>query len=238
MADFLPARNAQYLENAYWNTRFEGEQQYDWLKSYSQFKHLCTPHLHLDDSILILGCGNSTLTQDLYDDGYKNLTSIDLSNIVIERMRAKSAAARQNEIKWQVGSHRLLHLYFCSDACSNLQKAGDLSCKSAGHAMSIIFDASISGFRLVSMHALQVAGMRCRSLTCWTCPMLTTILMLSSKRAQWTYCLWTMIRLLTPKQRSDSVCFRCWMRHTGASHGMRELRLPVKGLVMCLSVVS
>lgn len=98
----MPDNNAQYLENSYWNTRFEGEQQYDWFKDYSQFKHLCIPHIQPSDSVLILGCGNSSLTQDLYQDGYRNLTSVDLSPIVIEQMQAKAAAASQGEIKWQV----------------------------------------------------------------------------------------------------------------------------------------
>ena len=111
MASPLPSNNAQYLENDYWNTRFEVEQQYDWFKDYSKFKHLLTPHLQPSNSILILGCGNSSLTQDLYEDGYKNLTSIDLSPVVIKNMQATAAAASQGDIKWQVGlslSHSII----------------------------------------------------------------------------------------------------------------------------------
>lgn len=102
MANPLPSNNAQYLENDYWNTRFEAEQQYDWFKDYSQFKHLLTPHIQPSNSILILGCGNSSLTQDLYEDGYKDLTSIDLSPVVINNMQATAAAVSQCDIKWQV----------------------------------------------------------------------------------------------------------------------------------------
>ena len=110
MTDPMPETNAQYLESKYWNNRFETEQQYDWFKDYSQFAHLCAPHLQLTDSILILGCGNSSLTQDLYKAGYKKLTSVDLSDVVIHRMRARAAAASQDEIKWQVGSHQLYEM--------------------------------------------------------------------------------------------------------------------------------
>ena len=110
MADPAPESNAQYLQNEYWNTRFDTEQQYDWFKDYSQFKHLCTPYLQPAARILILGCGNSTLTQDLYCDGYTNLTSVDLSEVVIARMRAKAATASQDGITWQVS--------ICSNCCT------------------------------------------------------------------------------------------------------------------------
>ena len=104
MADSIPERNADYAHNQYWNTRFSQEQQYDWLKGYSHFRHLCLPHMQTSDKILILGCGNSSLTQDLYNDGFCHLTSIDLSDVVIERMQAKAAAAGQTKICWQVNT--------------------------------------------------------------------------------------------------------------------------------------
>ena len=107
MADPLPNSNKDYLDKAYWDARFQSEQQYDWFKGYSQFSHLVTPHIKLTDRILILGCGNSSLTQDLYADGYKHLTSVDLSPVVIQHMQAKAAAAHQDDIKWQVS--RLTH---------------------------------------------------------------------------------------------------------------------------------
>lgn len=36
--------------------------------------------------IVMLGCGNSTLSRDMYDDGYRNIANIDYSAIVIEKM--------------------------------------------------------------------------------------------------------------------------------------------------------
>ena len=104
MTDPIPEHHADYAHNSYWNTRFSHEQQYDWLKGYSHFRHLCAPHMQPSDKILILGCGNSSLTQDLYKDGFRHLTSIDLSDVVIEHMQANAAAAGQTEICWQVRS--------------------------------------------------------------------------------------------------------------------------------------
>ncbi len=39
-----------------------------------------------ESKILIVGCGNSTLSEDLYLDGYQNIYSIDLSKNVIKIM--------------------------------------------------------------------------------------------------------------------------------------------------------
>merc|ERR1712061_930578 len=38
------------------------------------------------DHVLHIGCGNSTISADLYDVGYKNQKNIDLSDTVIRQM--------------------------------------------------------------------------------------------------------------------------------------------------------
>ena len=42
-----------------------------------------------EKEILIIGCGNSKVGECLYIDGYKNITSIDFSNVIIEEMNKK-----------------------------------------------------------------------------------------------------------------------------------------------------
>lgn len=74
---------------------------FDWFKKYEDVVHLL--HLVLPDKtarILMLGCGNSTLSEDMYDDGYKNIVNIDYSPIVIERMRARNH--NRPEMPWLV----------------------------------------------------------------------------------------------------------------------------------------
>ncbi|KAH9973559.1 S-adenosyl-L-methionine-dependent methyltransferase [Lactifluus volemus] len=48
----------------------------------------------------MLGCGNSTLSEDMYDDGYKNIVNIDYSPVVIERMHARNH--NRPEMQWLV----------------------------------------------------------------------------------------------------------------------------------------
>lgn len=50
-----------------------------------------TPHLQPFSKILVLGCGNSSLTADLFSAGFQRITSVDLSPAVIERMQKRAA---------------------------------------------------------------------------------------------------------------------------------------------------
>lgn len=57
----------------------------------------------------MLGCGHSTLSQDMYDDGYENIVNIDYSRVCIERMRNLHAATRPR-MTWQEGDVRKMEL--------------------------------------------------------------------------------------------------------------------------------
>lgn len=41
------------------------------------------------DKILVVGCGNSQFSYGLYSDGFRNITNIDYSEIVIKNMSEK-----------------------------------------------------------------------------------------------------------------------------------------------------
>ena len=48
----------------------------------------------------IKGCGNSKLSEDMYRDGFRCITNIDYSEVVIENMRDRSPEARS--MQWIV----------------------------------------------------------------------------------------------------------------------------------------
>lgn len=54
-----------------------------------------------DIKILIVGCGNSTFSSDLYDIGYENIINIDFSDICISNMIEKHGIKRPS-MKWLV----------------------------------------------------------------------------------------------------------------------------------------
>lgn len=72
-------------------------EQYDWYGTWNTPGYLAIrPHLlpHLPPnaqrgSVLNVGCGNSRLTEELIDDGYTDVMSIDISGIAIEKMTQK-----------------------------------------------------------------------------------------------------------------------------------------------------
>ena len=70
----------------YWDQRFEEEENYEWLLSFEKVEAYILPHLKTTDHILVIGCGNSTLSNDLYDRGYCHIKNIDFSRNVIEKM--------------------------------------------------------------------------------------------------------------------------------------------------------
>ena len=58
---------------------------------YSQLRNIIFARLHENTSseILIVGCGNSRIGEELYKDGYHNITNIDFSATVIQQMTEK-----------------------------------------------------------------------------------------------------------------------------------------------------
>ncbi|KAK0217761.1 S-adenosyl-L-methionine-dependent methyltransferase [Armillaria fumosa] len=103
--DNLPEKNEQYGTKDYWDQRYQAESDvgsFDWFKKYSDIADLLRELIPDKTSkILMLGCGNSTLSEDMYDDGYKNIVNVDYSSVVIEQMQKRHGADRP-EMEWRV----------------------------------------------------------------------------------------------------------------------------------------
>jgi EEF1A lysine methyltransferase 4 len=83
----LPKRNSDYSNFDYWEERFKEEKEYEWLMPYRLLADQMKPKLSVESRILIVGCGNSPFSADMYDDGYHRIVNIDFSTIVIEEMK-------------------------------------------------------------------------------------------------------------------------------------------------------
>ncbi|CAO3608709.1 unnamed protein product [Cunninghamella blakesleeana] len=98
----VPDNPTAYKTKAYWEERYKNEDAnttFDWFKTYSELKPLLSQHIKdKNASILMLGCGNSTFGEDMYKDGYKNITNIDYSETVINNM--KERCKDMPEMKW------------------------------------------------------------------------------------------------------------------------------------------
>jgi len=108
----------------YWEKRYDNEpagHEFDWFKSYDDLEPWLHEILRLDDTILMLGCGNSVqtptslerlwlivfkgLSSQLYKKGFINIQNIDFSENVIQKMSSKYS--KMSEMTWKVRTSRI-----------------------------------------------------------------------------------------------------------------------------------
>jgi ubiquinone/menaquinone biosynthesis C-methylase UbiE len=90
--NLLPGSGKEFRDKEYWDKFFKtrGSKAFEW---YGEYEHLCDvihKYIKIDDKILVVGCGNSKLSENMYDIGLRNIVNIDLSDIVIQQMGAKN----------------------------------------------------------------------------------------------------------------------------------------------------
>ena len=64
---------------------------------YGEYTDLCGilhKYIKQTEKVLNIGCGNSTLTEDMHDVGYKNIINIDISETAIRHMTERNATKR------------------------------------------------------------------------------------------------------------------------------------------------
>ena len=90
--------NSKYKTLEYWDERYKEEESFEWFGGYSNFKNVTENYMQKNDKILVLGCGNSKMSEDIYNDGYSYITNMDYSSIVIESMRERCKIL--DKMKW------------------------------------------------------------------------------------------------------------------------------------------
>lgn len=90
--DLLPKTNDGYARKQYWEDRYASDDAvFDWFKSFAEIESILTELIPNKTSrILMLGCGNSPLSEQMYDAGYTNIVNIDYSANVIAKMKART----------------------------------------------------------------------------------------------------------------------------------------------------
>jgi EEF1A lysine methyltransferase 4 len=97
----LPRLNSAYESKDYWEERFANEHDFEWLVSYEELADQLQPCIQPESRVLVVGCGNSPLSADLYDAGYRNIVNIDYSTTVIRAMKDRHAVSRP-QMEWVV----------------------------------------------------------------------------------------------------------------------------------------
>ena len=83
----------KYGDKNYWEERYRNEQStFDWLENYEVLQPIISKlSLNKETSKIInLGCGNSEFSEKMYDDGFHNISNIDISENVIKKMKDRN----------------------------------------------------------------------------------------------------------------------------------------------------
>jgi SAM-dependent methyltransferase len=81
-----------YGKAEYWDERYKAnDTTFDWFVSFDALKEIILPYTtaKADCKVLVVGCGNSRLSPQLYDCGVQQVINIDISEVVIGQMRSR-----------------------------------------------------------------------------------------------------------------------------------------------------
>ena len=82
-----------YGNPSYWDERYSARNidSFDWYQNYDLLRPILKPLLSTsaDFEILIPGCGNSPLAAQMSTEGFRNITCIDGSTVVIQQMQER-----------------------------------------------------------------------------------------------------------------------------------------------------
>uniref|UniRef100_A0A2N9HH10 Methyltransferase type 11 domain-containing protein n=1 Tax=Fagus sylvatica TaxID=28930 RepID=A0A2N9HH10_FAGSY len=77
------------------------DDSFEWYAEWGEVGGPLISHLHPQQQILVPGCGNSRLSEHLYDAGFKSITNIDFSKVVISDMLRRNVRERP-AMRWRV----------------------------------------------------------------------------------------------------------------------------------------
>ena len=91
----LPRSHNQFQLKEYWDAFFSRRSSsFEWYGEYVDLCHVIHKYLKPENRILVVGCGNSKLSEDLYDAGCHGIDNIDISEVVVKQMNAKNKSKR------------------------------------------------------------------------------------------------------------------------------------------------
>lgn len=92
---------ARFADARYWTSRYSETnfEPFDWHLRWEQIKDFILPLLIPESEILVLGCGTSTLSEQLYLEGYVQVTSTDICAPLIDMLADKHAERASMEYR-------------------------------------------------------------------------------------------------------------------------------------------
>nr|GEV42002.1 methyltransferase-like protein 13 [Tanacetum cinerariifolium] len=78
-----------YGDSVYWDARYVNEASFDWYQCYHALRPFVRKYIPLHSRVLMVGCGNAAMSEDMVKDGYESIMNVDISCVAIEMMRQK-----------------------------------------------------------------------------------------------------------------------------------------------------
>ncbi|XP_027724399.1 methyltransferase-like protein 13 [Vombatus ursinus] len=94
--NLLPRSSKEFGSADYWEKFFQqrGKKAFEWYGSYLELCGVLHKYIKAKDKVLVVGCGNSELSEQLYDVGYQDIVNIDISEVVIKQMKERNGSRR------------------------------------------------------------------------------------------------------------------------------------------------
>lgn len=91
-----PSAKLGYADPRYWVARYQADSEpFDWYLRWEQLREILAPSLSPEAEILVVGCGTSLLSEQLYQEGFMNVTNVDRCEPAVSAMRARHQAQRE-----------------------------------------------------------------------------------------------------------------------------------------------
>ncbi|XP_040421069.1 eEF1A lysine and N-terminal methyltransferase [Cygnus olor] len=95
--ELLPRGPAEFGSARYWDRFFRqrGRRPFEWYGAFPELCPVLRKYVRPRDKVLVVGCGNSELSEQMYDTGMcEDIVNIDISDAVICQMQERSASKR------------------------------------------------------------------------------------------------------------------------------------------------
>ncbi|NWX87328.1 MET13 protein, partial [Nothoprocta pentlandii] len=95
--ELLPRSPRDFGSAAYWERFFRqrGQRPFEWYGALPELRAVLRRYVRPRDKVLVVGCGNSELSEQMYDAGLcEDIVNIDVSEAVVRQMQERSASRR------------------------------------------------------------------------------------------------------------------------------------------------
>lgn len=137
--NLLPKNHGEFVKQEYWENFFKkrGKKAFEWYGEYPELCGVLHKYVKVKDRVLVVGCGSSELSANLYDVGYHDIINIDISDTVIQQMVEKNAKQRP-DMKFMKGD--VLNLEFNDSDFSVVLDKGTLDALMVDTSEKVVSD--------------------------------------------------------------------------------------------------